>query len=160
MRSVPVMMVVGGFRTGLLETLCQKLEVREDLSCECGCELRREDCSTHLHLYDNNTCSCSCRGRSDCSERQEWDLQHCRCVCREDTWRPCSTGYLFDSQESCQCTAVHYRAGGLTVLIVILVVSTNVSILLYSRKTKDKRERRESLARVLDTEDTDEEEIR
>ena len=163
MRSVPVMMVVGGFRTGLLETVCQKLEVREDLSCDCGCEVSREECNTHLHLYDNNTCSCSCRDRSDCSARQEWDLQHCRCACREDTM-PCSTGYLFDSQESCQCTAVHYRAvphlAGLTVLIVFLVVSTNVSILLYYRKTRDKRERRESLARVLYTDDTDEEEIR
>lgn len=164
MRSVPVMMVVGGFSTGLLETVCQRLEVREDLSCECGCEVRREDCRAELQLYDNNTCSCSCRARSDCSERQEWDLQHCRCVCREDTWRPCSTGYLFDSQESCQCTAVHYRAvptmAGLTVLIVLLVVSTNVSLLLYYRRNKERRQRRESLARVLDTDDDEEEEIR
>ena len=156
------MMVVGGFRTGFLETVCQRLEVREDLSCDCGCEVRREECSSDLHLYDENTCSCSCKARSDCSARQEWDLQSCRCVCREDTWRPCSTGYLFDSQETCQCTPVHYRGGltvaGLAVLLVFLAVSANLSLLLYYRKTKDRRERRESLARVLDTEDTDDEE--
>jgi len=163
LRAVPVMMVVGGFRTGYLETVCQNLEVREDVSCECGCEVRREDCSTDLHLYDNNTCSCPCRARSDCTARQEWDLQHCRCFCREDTWQPCSTGYLFDSQESCQCIAVHYISGhtmaGLTVLCVALVISTNFSVFLYYRKTKERRQRRESLARVLDNDDTDEEDI-
>ena len=162
LRSVPVMMVVGGFSTGLLETVCQRLEVREDLSCECGCQVRREQCLPPLHLYDNKTCSCSCLARPDCSALQQFDLQHCRCGCREDSWRPCSTGYLFDSQESCQCTPVHYRAApstaGLTVLIVLLVLSTNISLLLYYRKARDKRQRRESLARVLDTDD--EEEVR
>ena len=72
-RRVPVMMVVGGFKTGLLETVCSSLEATEDTECECGCEVRPEDCQPDLHLYSNQTCSCSCPGQEQCGPGKTWD---------------------------------------------------------------------------------------
>ena len=164
-RRVPVMMVVGGFKTGLLETVCSSLEATEDTECECGCEVRPEDCQPDLHLYSNQTCSCSCPAQEQCGPGKTWDSWSCRCVCTQEThqdWSLCSTGHLFDSQDTCGCVPVHHRASlpaaVLTVLMCLLAVCGLLSVLLYSRQTEDRR-RRESLARILD-EDTDEEEVR
>ena len=163
-RAVEVMMVRGGFRTGLLETVCSSVEVVEETECECGCEVRREDCDPLLHLYSDQSCSCSCRQQAGCGPRQRWDWRGCRCVCREDSWTLCSTGYLFDSQDSCQCVPGHYTADPpiitTTVLLFLLALSAITSLLLYSRRSRDRRRRRESLARVLDEEEEEEEEVR
>lgn len=162
MRKVEVMMVTSTYSQGPLQTLCTTQKVREDISCSCGCSISETDCSRELHTYDSKSCQCVCRNidqRNTCSNQGKvWDLKTCSCICSPESWSVCSTGYLFDAQNSCSCVPAHYQAS--TPFIVLIGVLFVVGIGLFStlmyRKNIDGRRigRRESLARVLE-EDSD-----
>ena len=155
--EVPVMVVMQGFRTGMLDTRCSVVEVREDDTCQCGCDVTPDMCSHARHVYNKDTCECTCSNRHEaatCTDKDHvWDPRTCSCTCHRDTWKLCPTGYLFDSSVSCTCVPIHYPALPPPVMIVssiILMVVIVVTYILYCRKRSQMRQRRESLARVLE----------
>eukprot|EP00092_Neocalanus_flemingeri_P027792 GFUD01030169.1.p1 GENE.GFUD01030169.1~~GFUD01030169.1.p1 ORF type:complete len:277 (-),score=28.97 GFUD01030169.1:259-1089(-) len=163
MKEVEVMMVTSTFSEGPWQTLCSTQRVREDISCSCGCSISAADCSSIHHKYDGHSCKCSCQNTNEryhCLQKDKiWDSETCSCLCRPDTWKICSTGYLFDGQNSCDCVPTHYQASIPVNAIMGVALITGlgvVSSLMYMKKVKRRDGRRESLARVLE-EDSDEE---
>lgn len=163
MKEVEVMMITSTYSQGPWQTLCSTQKVREDISCSCGCSVSEADCSSEHHKYDSHACQCLCQNtnqRKNCLNKDKvWDTQTCSCLCSPDTWKVCSTGYLFDAQNRCDCVPAHYQASIPIVAIVGVAFLTGfgvVSSLMYMKKVKRRDGRRESLARVLEEESDDE----
>jgi len=163
MKEVDVMMVSSSYSEGPWQTLCSKQRVREDISCSCGCSISAADCSSEHHKYDSHSCQCTCQNvhqRYQCLGKDKvWDTETCSCLCSPETWKLCSTGYLFDAQNQCDCVPTHYQASINIVAIVGVVFVSGlgvVSSLMYIKKVRRRDGRRESLARILE-EDSDEE---
>ena len=51
-----------------------------------------------------------------------WDDTNCRCVCPISLWRFCSTGYVFDYENTCHCIPTSMTASlGLIAAIIVLI---------------------------------------
>lgn len=61
--EVPVMFVMEGFRTGMLDTRCGVVNVEEHVDCQCGCHVTRESCIPNIQHFNNQTCQCVCNNQ-------------------------------------------------------------------------------------------------
>ena len=150
------MVVISAYSTGMMGTQCSVVRVREDVTCGCGCHVTRDTCTSVHHRYSPHKCQCLCNNAQEaatCSPRHVWDPRVCGCTCRGDTWQMCPTGYLFDSQVTCNCIPVHYQANIPLIIFVLSLVLASVSIVscgLYHKRRMEMKRRRESLARILE----------
>lgn len=135
-RSIPVMAVLAHYPHGVHETECGRVEVEEHLACSCDCPVTPADCaaSEANKVFDPHTCKCLCRdgaARASCFARgMSWNEAGCRCSCPESTWRLCSTGYVFDFQNSCSCVPISMTASlGLIAAVLVLLTCSVLSLL-------------------------------
>ena len=88
------------------EVECGVIVVEEDVACSCNCQIQERHCSVEQY-YDRGSCQCLCKdqlSRNKCISRgMEWDPLLCMCTCPESVWKICSTGYYYDSIDTCQC---------------------------------------------------------
>jgi len=151
MKSVEVMMVSSSFSSGAWHTQCTKQQVREDISCSCGCHISAQNCSAPDQIFLPNQCRCLCQNplaSSKCElSGKVWVPSKCSCNCPK--WLSCSTGYLFDSHHSCQCVPTHLNGGIPLALIVVVVMFSGVGVvsgLVIVLREQKRNARRESLA--------------
>ncbi len=106
---------------------CSTVSVEEHESCKCGCDVEAvhckdtqvriyvlnecTECTTiflSFQVYDHHFCKCRCRdsdARAKCHAariRKFWDDANCRCVCRQEEYKECSTGFVFDPIDTCE----------------------------------------------------------
>lgn len=167
-RSIPVMMIISRFPHGNHETVCGHVEVEEHVECGCDCPIRSEDCrrarigdptsqSVVEKYFDSGSCRCLCRNterRHACIvSGMEWDESTCRCRCPLSRWQHCSTGYVFDYENTCRCVPTSMTASlgliaALIVLIVCILVTAVGFFTMYRRQTGLFRQsRRERIVR-------------
>ena len=72
--EVPVMFVMEGFRTGMLDTRCGVVNVEEHVDCQCGCHVTRETCIPNVQHFNNRTCQCV------------FNNQHIATMCKHEVW--------------------------------------------------------------------------
>jgi len=58
-----------------------------------------------------------------------WDPESCQCLCPLHTIQACSTGFMFDLVESCECVQVALKGTPPGVLVAVVVVSFLLTIL-------------------------------
>ena len=70
----------------------------------------------------------------------QWDPVNCMCICPMASWRVCSTGYVFDFTQSCECVPTSTTASlGLLVAVIVLmsclVLTVAGGVCMYRRQT-------------------------
>ena len=82
----------------------------EDISCQCNCAVRPSDCNKN-QVYSSTRCQCICQNvleKSNCIiTGKTWNDKICSCTCPQHTWTHCTTGYIFDSHDTCKCIRDH-----------------------------------------------------
>ena len=167
-KRIPIMMITPRFPHGNHNSVCGHIDVEEHIECGCDCPIRPEDCHrarigdpTSQHVpdkyFDSGSCRCLCRNterRHTCiSSGMEWDESTCRCRCPLSRWQHCSTGYVFDYENSCRCVPTSMTASlgliaALIVLIVCILVTAVGFFTMYRRQTGLFRQsRRERIVR-------------
>ena len=139
--SLEVMVVRTRYDQSRTEIECGVVEVEEDTSCSCDCPVQASDCSPN-HYYDSSSCRCLCNdqsGRNRCISRgMQWDPQRCMCTCPTSSWRVCSSGYVYDFTDTCQCVPVvaTSNAQGLAMFAALIVggVLSIFSLVVYYRR--------------------------
>ena len=88
------------------EIECGVIVVEEDVSCSCDCPVQETNCSIEQY-YDGSSCQCLCKdqsSRNECISRgMQWDPLLCMCICPPSLRKLCSTGYIYDFIDTCQC---------------------------------------------------------
>ena len=52
----------------------------------------------------------------------QWDPDNCLCICPIAEWKVCSSGYIFDFTNTCQCVPTSTEASmGLIAAIIVLI---------------------------------------
>jgi len=106
MKTVPVLLGRCGITAGKCDKECASVQVKEDLQCGCECAIKKEHCNT-LQDYREDLCSCECRDKKlvrSCEESgRRWDPSTCTCKCPVNSDRDCSTGLVFDEENTCTC---------------------------------------------------------
>ncbi|TRY70451.1 hypothetical protein TCAL_02382 [Tigriopus californicus] len=150
-KTVEVMAIQATYSSGLWNTVCAVVQVEEHQACSCSCRQTAEFCSRG-QFYDASKCQCRCENewaKSQClSSGKDWNPNTCSCVCPERTWRACSTGFMFDFQNSCECTRIYNMAWtGLTILIGVFVIACIglSAIVFHLKRRKDLASRRSSI---------------
>ena len=167
-KQIPIMMITPRFPHGNHNSVCGHIDIEEHVECGCDCPIRPEDCHrarigdpTSQHVpekyFDAGSCRCLCRNtdrRHTCISRgMEWDDSTCRCRCPLSRWQHCSTGYVFDYEDSCRCVPTSMTASlgliaALIVLIVCILVTAVGFLTMYRRQTGLFRQsRRERIVR-------------
>ena len=55
-------------------------------------------------------------------EGMQWDPDNCLCICPIAEWKVCSSGYIFDFTNTCQCVPTSTEASmGLIAAIIVLI---------------------------------------
>ena len=145
-RQIPVMAILSNHPRGIHETECGHIQVEEHTSCQCDCPITPNECTREgvARRFDANTCKCLCTdmaARGRCIARgMYWDESNCRCVCPISQWRSCSTGYVFDYQNTCHCMPTSMTASlGLiaaTIVLITCMLGSMVGIfVMYRKKT-------------------------
>ena len=120
--------------------------------CSCDCPVQAHHCRNDQY-YERSSCRCLCRDqtrRNQCIlNGMTWDPVNCMCMCPVASWQVCSTGYIFDFTQTCQCVPISTTASmGLLVAIGVLLICVLISIiggiLMYKRqvglfRTKSRR---------------------
>ena len=153
-KSIPVMAILQHFPHGIHGQQCGHVQVEEHLDCHCNCPMTAEECESQPNVdkrFDETTCRCLCSdsaARSQCIRRgMTWDDINCRCVCPYSLWRICSTGYVFDYENTCHCIPTSMTASlGLIAAIIVLItcmLGTAVGgFIMYRKQTGIFRKRR------------------
>ena len=155
-KSIPVMAILQHFSHGssINDQTCGHVQVEEHLDCHCNCPMTAEECESQPNIdkrFDETTCRCLCTdfaARSQCIRRgMKWDDANCRCVCPYSLWRICSTGYVFDYENTCHCIPTSMTASlGLIAAIIVLItcmLGTAVGgFIMYRKQTGIFRKRR------------------
>ncbi len=126
------------------------------MGCRCDCPVQRHHCRSDQY-YEPGSCRCLCQDqarRNTCIlSGMQWDPVNCMCICPMASWRVCSTGYIFDFTQSCQCVPTSTTASmGLLVAVIVLmsclVVTVAGGVFMYRRQTGvfRPRSRRNTLA--------------
>lgn len=79
-----------------------RVRIERHIKCSCRCKVQPEDCSSR-QIYDRQNCRCICAqvdGHLKCKDPQVWMEKECRCRCPE--YSECSTGTYFDTK-ICRC---------------------------------------------------------
>ena len=153
-KSIPVMAIIAGFPNGTHERECGHVQVEEHLDCHCNCPITAEECTSQpgvARRFDEGTCRCLCTdtaARSQCISRgMNWDEANCRCICPISRWRFCSTGYVFDYENTCHCipTSMTASLGLIAAIIVLITCMLGTAIggfIMYRKQTGIFRKRR------------------
>ena len=126
------MVVLSDFPHAQTETQCGFVEVEEHLGCNCDCPVQAHHCRADQY-YEMSSCRCLCQDqarRNQCIlQGMQWDPVNCMCMCPTATWRVCSTGYIFDFSNTCQCVPTSTTASmGLLVAVIVLLTCIMVSV--------------------------------
>ena len=63
-----------------------------------------------LQMFDDFYCKCRCKDASgpiNClrasgrDRRKFWDEETCKCICKPEEFRRCSTGFVYDAIDTC-----------------------------------------------------------
>ena len=82
---------------------CLLLNMTEDTSCECGCDIQEvQECVGTKVLYNHQFCECECINseekyacHSTRNAKKIWKrAPECRCECHPSQHRECSTGNI------------------------------------------------------------------
>lgn len=159
-KSIPVMAILSQYPHGIHGQQCGNLQIEEHLECHCNCPITAEECTSQPNVdkrFDEGTCRCLCTdtaARSQCISRgMNWDDTNCRCVCPISLWRFCSTGYVFDYENTCHCIPTSMTASlGLIAAIIVLttcMLGTAVGGFIMYRKQTGIFKKRRSLHSTL-----------
>ena len=89
--------------------VCTTVKIEEDETCHCKCEKQPFECHP-TQIYSPTSCQCLCENHAEkarCIQQgKNWNENTCRCTCPEYTRTACSTGYIFDDQETCVCQRI------------------------------------------------------
>ncbi|TRY67195.1 hypothetical protein TCAL_08052 [Tigriopus californicus] len=130
---------------------CGETQVEFHESCKCGCDLEATTCSA-VQFYDHGVCKCRCqdiRAHQRCihygTKQKFWDESSCRCICRAEMFKACSTGFVYDGLETCSCVpGSSQKAAGIEVLgaliVIIVVLLVGIAILLWRDRRRAKTE--------------------
>ena len=140
-KSIEVMVVRTQYDQSRTNIECGVIEVEEDTACSCDCPVQASDCSAD-HYYESSSCRCLCNdqsGRNRCISRgMQWDPLRCMCTCPTSAWRVCSSGYVYDFTDTCQCIPVvaTSNAQGLAMFAALIVggILTMFSLVFYYRR--------------------------
>ena len=140
-KSIDVMVVRTQYDRSRTDIECGVIEVEEDTACSCNCPVQASDCSSD-HYYDSSSCRCLCNdqsGRNRCISRgMQWDPHRCMCMCPTSAWRVCSSGYVYDFTDTCQCIPVvaTSNAQGLAMFAALIIcgVLTIISMFVYHKR--------------------------
>ena len=103
------------------------------MKCQCKCAISDTYCSEKQY-FSKSRCRCQCKdskSRQNCLKNaKEWDEENCTCKCPESSWTLCSTGYEFDSEESCSCIPSIITLGDDCNDILTLIVLTFICIII------------------------------
>lgn len=153
-KSIPVMAILSRFPHGAHDQQCGHIQVEEHTDCDCNCPITEEQCISQPGVskrFYEATCRCICTdtfARRQCiSSNKNWDEQNCRCVCPISSWTFCSTGYVFDYENSCTCIPTSMTASlGLIAAIIVLItcmIGTTIGgFIMYRKQTGIFRKRR------------------
>merc|ERR1712158_279409 len=102
--GIPVMAILSRFPHGAHDQQCGHIQVEEHIDCDCNCPITEEQCISQpgvsKRFYEEN----------------------CRCICPISSWTFCSTGYVFDYENSCTCIPTSMTASlGLIAAIIVLI---------------------------------------
>jgi len=125
-KDVPVILTERSITPGVVTSLCTSLSVEEHVSCQCGCKVRPEDCSS-TQAFVPYECSCACMNKEEraacLAAGWHWDRSICQCMCPGRPYPACPSSYVFDYQEKCACVPLQYYAfTELELVFVILLV--------------------------------------
>ena len=153
-KAIPVIAILSQYPRGIHPQRCGHVHVEEHLSCHCHCPISPQECTREPNIarrFDEGTCRCVCtdtQARRRCISRgMNWDESNCRCVCPISLWRYCSTGYVFDYENTCHCIPTSMTASlGLIAAIIVLItcmVGTAIGgFIMYRKQTGIFRKRR------------------
>eukprot|EP00095_Tigriopus_kingsejongensis_P011808 maker-scaffold71_size417697-snap-gene-2.16 protein:Tk11808 transcript:maker-scaffold71_size417697-snap-gene-2.16-mRNA-1 annotation:"GA20104" len=84
---------------------CSTIELEAHRDCRCGCEIDASNCSAD-QVFVQTLCQCQCRDfdeQNKCQRTNDkfWDRNSCQCLCLPSVTKECSTGYNFDSIDTC-----------------------------------------------------------
>lgn len=142
-KRLDVMVVLSQFPSEHAETHCGYVEVEEHVGCTCDCPVQPHHCRADQY-YEQSSCRCLCRDqarRNQCVQRgMQWDPVNCMCVCPMASWKVCSTGYIFDFSQTCQCVPTSTTASmGLLVAVIVLLTCLMITVVgivfMYRRQT-------------------------
>ena len=130
------------------DDICTLLTIEEDTACQCNCNVQPSDCKKD-QVYSSATCDCICQNvleKSNCLVMgKNWDDKTCSCSCPSETWTPCTTGYIFDAQNTCSCKRIQdlniFSSGddacnnflALAVIIFVFFAIGSTVLLLYMK---------------------------
>ena len=125
-KDVPVILTERSITPGVITSLCTNLSVEEHVSCQCGCKVKPQDCSSK-QTFVPYECSCACTNKADraacISAGWHWDRSICQCMCPGRPYPACPSSYVFDYQKRCSCVPMQYYAfTELELVFVILMV--------------------------------------
>ena len=116
--------------TGVADTECAHVEVEEHVTCECGCPVSPDTCTSEQTFLPFE-CRCACTNhsaRDACLARGwRWGRDTCRCECPGEHLS-CPTGHVYDYLATCSCVPSHAAAGvelwaGLGLAAALLLVT-------------------------------------
>jgi len=92
---------------------CISLNVTEDTSCECGCDIQEVNECIHIFVKPSKR---EIKGDMDINSEEKYACYstrsakkiwkrapECRCECHPSQQRECSTGYVYDGIHECKC---------------------------------------------------------
>jgi len=153
--------------SGQLEMQCSSINVETHTACKCGCDVDRSNCNSNQQ-FNEYYCKCRCsnyRARSACLQQRRtkyWDDENCQCLCLQSQWKECSTGYVYDPIDTCDCLPRSAsRQMGEEPLIVILAILVVVSVIaviscIYAyHKRKENQKLQEEISEIQQGENED-----
>ena len=154
LKSIPVMAILSRYPNGIHGQYCGNLQIEEHLDCHFNCSISAEECTRQLNVakrFDRGTCRCLCTdttAQTQCILRGlTWDDTNCRCVCPMFLWSYCTTGYVFDHENTCHCvpqimTAFLRSVAAIIVLILFIFGIAFGGFIMYRKESGIFRKRR------------------
>lgn len=153
--------------SGQLEMQCSSINVETHTACKCGCDVDLSNCNSNQQ-FNEYYCKCRCsnyRARSACLQQRRtkyWDDENCQCLCLQSQWKECSTGYVYDPIDTCDClprsASVQMGEEPLIVILAILVVVSVIAVIscIYAyHKRKENQKLQEEISGIQQGENED-----
>merc|ERR1712223_298329 len=122
--------------SGQLEMQCSSINVETHTACKCGCDVDLSNCNSNQQ-FNEYYCKCRCsnyRARGACLQQRRtkyWDDENCQCLCLQSEWKECSTGYVYDPIDTCDClprSPVQMGEAQIIVMVAILIIVLALAI--------------------------------
>ncbi len=116
---------------------CSTVDVEAHSACDCGCEPDAALECNEKQDYDGHLCRCRCKDSdarvaclNDAERPRTWNEEHCACFCRLETLTECSSGFIFDAIERCECVRETETSMGAATVAVLIALSV-IALLLF-----------------------------